>query len=306
MATSAGGNVHRTITRRGLLVGAAAASAFLAAPATTSAAAGQPEARARLRELERSYAGRIGAFAIDTGTGATFGHRAYERFPLLSTFKVLASGAILRAAERDPGLLDRLIRWTAADLVPNSPVTELHVDTGLTIAELCQAAITRSDNTAGNLLLRQLGGPAAVTRFARTLGDPVSRLDRREVELNDWFPGELRDTTAPAAQAHDLRALTLGRALDPAGRARLLGWLRANTTGGARIRAGLPPSWTIGDKTGSSSSYGAANDIAVATPPSGAPLVLAIYTNRTAADAAYDNQVIADTATILATALGRL
>jgi beta-lactamase class A len=219
---------------------------------------------------------------------------------------MLASGAILRANERGPGLLDRLIRWTKDDLVPNSPVTELHVDTGLTIAELCHAAITRSDNTAGNLLLRQLGGPPAITRFARTLGDPVTRLDRWEIELNDWFPGERRDTTVPAAQAHNLRALTLGRALGPAGRERLLGWLRANTTGGARIRAGLPPSWTIGDKTGSSSSYGAANDIAVATPLSGAPLILAIYTNRNAADAPYDNQVIADTATILATALHKL
>ena len=293
------------VSRRGLLTGAAA-SALLLMPAVPAAAAdGRRSARGRLRELERSYAGRIGAFALDTGTGAIVAHRAHERFPLLSTFKVLAAGAILRTARQsDPGLLDRLIRWTAADLVPYSPVTELHVDTGLTMAELCHAAITRSDNTAGNLMLRQLGGPSAVTRFARALGDPVTRLDRWEVELNDWSPAERRDTTTPAAMAANLRALTVGRALVGSDRERLIGWLRASVTGDARIRAGLPTTWTVGDKTGTSSSYAAANDLAIAWPPRSAPLIIAVYTNRNAADGVADNAIIASTARILAGALG--
>jgi beta-lactamase class A len=295
------------ISRRALLVGAVS-TALLLVPANQAAAStGRSELRARLRELERSYDGRIGAFALDTANGATATYRAHERFPLLSTFKTLAAAAILRTARRsDPGLLDRLIHWTREDLVPNSPVTEQHVDTGLTVAQLCEAAITRSDNTAGNLLLQQIGGPARVTRFARRLDDPVSRLDRWEVELNNWSPNDQRDTTTPAAMGRNLCKLTIGDALVGEDQERLVGCLRGNTTGNARIRAGLPSNWTIGDKTGSSQSYGAANDIAVAWPPSAEPLILAIYTNRRAPDAAFDNQVIAATATILAGTLGRL
>ncbi len=294
------------LSRRGLLTGAAASALLLVPAAPAVANDRRRTARARLRELERSYTGRIGAFALDTGTGATVGHRLHERFPLLSTFKVLAGGAILRTARQsDPGLLDRLIRWTAADLVPYSPVTELHVDTGLTMAELCHAAITRSDNTAGNLMLRQLGGPSAITRFAGSLGDPVTRLDRWEVELNDWHPAERRDTTTPAAMAANLRALTVGHGLVRADRERLIGWLRASVTGDTRIRAGLPATWTVGDKTGTSSSYGAANDLAIAWPPHAAPLIISVYTNRDAPDGVVDNAVIASTATILVDALGR-
>jgi beta-lactamase class A len=289
--------MHLDISRRGFLAGTvAAAVALVPAP---------PAARTRLRDLEASYAGRIGAFALDTATGATVSYRAYERFPLLSTFKALAAAAILRKARRcDPGLLDRLVRWTAEEVLPSSPITAQHVDSGLTVAQLCEAAITVSDNTAGNMLLRQIGGPPGVTRFARQLGDPVTRLDRTETDLNIWNPTEPRDTTAPAEVGRDLAAVTVGRALVPEDQARLIGWLRGSLTGGARIRAGLPSTWTVGDKTGSSTTYGAANDIAIAWPPGAAPLILAIYTNRDAPDAAFDNQVIAGTATILAQALG--
>jgi beta-lactamase class A len=191
-------------------------------------------------------------------------------------------------------------------VLPNSPVTGQHVDTGLTVAQLCDAAITRSDNTAGNLLLSQIGGPAGLTAFARTLGDPTSRLDRWETDLNDWRPDDPRDTTTPAAIGRDLARLTIGSALVPQDRQLLNGWLRGNTTGGARIRAGLPTTWVIGDKTGTSQSYGAANDIAVAWPPGSAPLIIAIYTNRHQPDAAADNQIVATTATVLAGALGKL
>ena len=290
-----------SLTRRTLLTGGAATAALLLLPGTPA------QATTGLRRLERDYDGRIGAVAIDTGTGRTVAHRPAERFPLLSTFKALAAAAVLhRARGCEPGLLDRVIRWTADDLVEYSPITEQHVSDGLTVAELCHAAIAYSDNTAGNLLLRRIGGPAGLTRYARGLGDPVTRLDRWETELNDWSPASPRDTTTPAAMARNLRGLTVGHELDPRDRDQLVGWLRANTTGGARIRAGLPASWTVGDKTGSADAYGAANDIAVVHPPTGAPLILAVYTNRRAADATYDNAVIASAATLLVSSLGRL
>ncbi len=286
------------VSRRSLLAGAAAAVAF---PLTRSAATGQ------LRELELGYAGRIGAWALDTATGRHVSYRSGELFPLLSTFKLLAAGAILVKARRgDPGLLDRLIRYGTADLLPSSPITTAHVDTGLTVAELCAAAIEYSDNTAGNLLLAQLGGPPAITRFARSIGDPVTRLDRWETDLNIWNPTEVRDTTTPAAMGRDLCRLALGPVLVPQDRARLIGWLRGTVTGTARIRAGLPATWTVGDKTGSSSTYGAANDLAIAWPPSAPPILLILYTNRDAVDAPTDNTVIARAATILAGALGKL
>ncbi|SEF56121.1 beta-lactamase class A [Thermomonospora echinospora] len=275
-------------------------------PAVTGGteASRQAEARRRLRELEDSYQGRIGAFAFDTGSGRILAHRAHERFPMLSTFKAVAAAAVLHKARReDPGLMDRIVRWSSEDLVDYSPITEQHVDTGLTVAQLCDAAIRYSDNTAGNLLLKQIGGPPGLTRFLRSLGDPVSRLDRWETELNEWSAGERRDTTTPEAMGRDLHRLTVGNGLAEADRRRLIGWLRGNTTGDKRIRAGLPEDWTVGDKTGTAGS--AANDVAIAWPPgSSAPVIFAVYTARRDFDAPGDEQVIATTATILARGLG--
>ncbi|MEV4702199.1 class A beta-lactamase [Actinoplanes sp. NPDC049316] len=287
-------------TRRTLITGGASAAALLLLPGAARAASG-------LSDLERKYAARIGAYAVDTGNGRVVRHRASERFPLLSTFKVLASAAVLdRARHCEPGLLDRVIHYSADDLVSYSPITEQHVEDGMTVAELCRAAITYSDNTAGNLILDRIGGPAGLTRYVRGLGDPVTRLDRYETDLNLWSPTEVRDTTTPEAVGRDLRTLTLGTALHPGDRAQLIAWLRANTTGGLRIRAGLPPDWTVGDKTGSGDAYGPANDLALVQPPAGAPLIMAVYTNKLAADAAYENALIAETATVLARSLGRL
>ncbi|REE95933.1 class A beta-lactamase [Thermomonospora umbrina] len=274
--------------------------------APEAADARQVEVTKRLRALETAYRGRIGAFALDTGTGRVVGHRAQERFPFLSTFKALAAGAVLsRAHRQDPGLMDRVVHWTSEEVKPNSPITEKHTgpDKGLTVARLCDAAIRYSDNTAGNMLLKQLGGPAGLTGFLRSLGDPVSRLDRWEIELNDWSPGERRDTTTPARAGTDLHRLTAGGSLVPQDRARLVGWLRGNTTGDTRIRAGLP-NWTVGDKTGSNG--GMANDIAIAWPPgSTAPVILAVYTHRLDPTAPREDEVVADAAAILARGLGK-
>ncbi|MFI7631978.1 class A beta-lactamase [Microbispora rosea] len=282
-----------------LLVGAVPA----AAPA---AAAPRTDVAAALRALEASFQGRIGAYAIDTATGKTIGYRAGERFALLSTFKAVAAGAVL-ARTTDRELTRKVVHWTAGEVKSNSPETGKHVKDGMTLAELCRAAIIYSDNTAGNMLLKRIGGPRGLTRYFRTLKDPASRLDRWETELNEWSPKQKRDTTTPASVARDLRALTTGDALGAKDRSRLVGWLRDNTTGDARIRAGLPKTWIVGDKTGTGGTYGTANDIAVVWPAKGAaPIIMAIYTNRRAADGATADKVVAQAATVLARGLGRL
>ncbi|RAY16562.1 class A beta-lactamase [Actinomadura craniellae] len=294
--------------------GPAATGEHATRPETGTAGAptlrGAVDVRAELRRLEASFQGRIGAFALDTGTGRTVGHREHERFPGNSTFKAILCGAILaRARTADPGLLERTLRWTKDDLVAHSPITGLrkNVEGGMTAAQLCHATITTSDNTAANVLLEQIGGPPGMTRYYRSLGDPAGRLDRWETELNVWRPGERRDTITPALMARDLHRLTLGPALVPQDRQRLVGWLRAATTGAARIRAGLPAGWTVGDKTGTGGgAHPTASDIAIAWPPSGAPVVIAIYTYRTAPGGTVDDRVLARTASLLARGLGRI
>lgn len=265
-----------------------------------------------LGELEKSYEGRIGAVGIDLKTGRTVGYRAGERFPFNSMFKVFACAAVLRKARTsEPGLMDKVVHWKPADmaeLTTNSPETTEYTDTGMTPAQLCRAGITKSDGFAGNTLLGQIGGPRGLTRFFRSTGDGTSRLDRPEPHLTEWKPGEVRDTTTPAAAARTFTELTTGTTLHPRDRARLVGWLKASLTGTHRIRAGLPKDWTVGDKTGTggAQNYGTADDIAIAWPPgSDAPLILSVFTNRDR-PMAHDDKVIASTATALATALDRL
>ncbi|MEV0590512.1 class A beta-lactamase [Nonomuraea cavernae] len=270
---------------------------------------GAADVKKQLRELEISYQGRIGAFAIDTGTGKTISYRGGERFPSRSTFKAILCGAILaKARTTDPGLLNRTLRWTAREVVSDSPITELpeNIKNGMTTERLCHATITVSDNTAGNVLLKQIGGPAGLTRYYRSLGDPIGRLDRWEPELNDWKPGEKRDTIKPASMARSLQKLTVGSTLHVQDRQRLNGWLRASITGTERIRKGLPPHWIVGDKTGGGAgAYAPGSDIAVAWPPTGAPVIIAVYTNRNDPAATMDNSVIAKTAALLVRGLGR-
>ncbi len=295
--------MNATPSRRTLLGAAAATPVFLSVPGAAHAAPAD-DARRRLRALEKSYPGRIGLHALHTGTGETLGHRAGERFAIASTFKVLAAAAILRRTrEAEPGLLDTLIRYGRGDIVSASPRTELHLATGMTVRELCDATITYSDNTAANLMLRRLGGPHAITVFARSLGDRRTRLDRWEPELNTNIPGDPRDTTTPAAMTANLRALVLGDALDPRDRDQLVRWLLENTTGDKRIRAGLPAGWRVGDKTGSP-AYGGVNDVAVAWPPDGgAPLIISVFTTRLDPDTPGEDRIAADMARIAVDAL---
>lgn len=255
-----------------------------------------------LAALEAEFGGRIGVFALDTGSGAAIRHRADERFVMCSTHKALVAAAILRLRTERPGLLDKVIHFDKTQLQKYAPVTSQHLTDGMTVAALCEAAVTVSDNTADNLLFAELGGPAAATAFVRTLGDQVTRMDRMEPELNESAPGDERDTSTPAQLAADLRALVLGDGLDPAGRDLLTGWLKANTTGGKQIRAGVPSGWPVGDKTGSGFK-GEINDIAVAWPPGRAPLVITVFTAPADPKSTAGAETVAKAAAIVAKAL---
>jgi beta-lactamase class A len=285
-----------------------AATACDAGPGTTVATApvgttGQVVTTQQFADLEAAHGARLGVFALDTADGRSVAYRDGERFPMASTFKGLACGALLHKHPLSSGFFDRVIQYPRTDLVENSPVTEQHVDTGMTVAALCEAAITVSDNTAGNQILKLLDGPAGFTAFLRTLGDNTSRLDRWETELNTAIPGDERDTTTPAALAADYRALVVGDSLAEPERAQLSAWLVASATGGNRIRAGLPAEWKVGNKTGSP-AYGSALDVAVAWPPGRAPLVIAVLTTKSEQDAKPDNALVAAAAQVAAEALG--
>ncbi|MFD8046599.1 class A beta-lactamase [Streptomyces sp. WAC 05379] len=254
----------------------------------------------RLRLLEQQHGARLGVFAYNVRTRRTVTHRADELFPMCSVFKTLASAAVLRDLDRDGEFLRRRIHYTEADLPKSgSDKTREHLAEGMTVAELCEVAITYSDNGAGNLLLRELGGPTAITRFARSLGDPVTRLDRWETELNSAEPWRVTDTTSPRAIGRTYGRLVLDDdALNRPDRRLLTHWLLSNTTSGKRFRAGLPKTWTVADKTGSG-SYGTTNNVGVAWTPDGTPVVLSVLSTKPAQDAAWDDALVAETAALL-------
>lgn len=249
-----------------------------------------------LAGLERQSGGRFGVAILDAGGAKRAQHRGDERFPLCSTFKVLAVAAVLARVDRGQERLERTIAFGADDLLEYAPVARARAGEGrLSVGELCEAAIVVSDNTAANLLLQSLGGPARVTAFARGLGDATTRLDRDEPSLNECLPGDERDTTTPRAMARTLRGLLLGGALSQASRERLTRWMTSSTTGLERLRAGLPPGWRAGDKTGSGYN-GTLNDIAILWPPSGKPLIVAAYLTQTRESTEVRNAVFAELA----------
>jgi beta-lactamase class A len=253
---------------------------------------------ARLADLEKAFGGRLGVFALNTANGAQLAYRAGERFAFCSTFKVLLASAILQRSQHHPGLLQQRIHYTQGDLVNYSPISEKQVASGMSVAELCAAALQYSDNSAANLLIRQLGGLAAVTAFARSTGNADFRLDRWETELNSAIPGDPRDTATPESMVRSLQHLALGDGLQAPQRKQLVDWLKGNTTGGARIRAGVPASWPVGDKTGSG-DYGTGNDLGIIWPAGRGPIVLGVYTTQREKDAAWRNDVIAEAAKIV-------
>ncbi|MBA2435074.1 MAG: class A beta-lactamase [Chthoniobacterales bacterium] len=254
----------------------------------------------RIKAIKTRLGGRLGVAALDTGSGRRVEHRANERFPMCSTFKALAAAAVLHRVDEKKAELSDIVPYTEGDLLEYAPIAKKHVaEGGMTLAALCAAAIEYSDNTAANLLLQTMGGPAGLTRFVRSLGDEKTRLDRIEPDLNSALPGDERDTTTPRAMADTLRALLLGEALSAASRQQLESWLLANTTGGDLIRAGVPNDWKVGDKTGRGSN-GATNDVAILRPPGKAPILLAIYSVESTAPRKEVQDAIAEVARIVA------
>lgn len=255
----------------------------------------------RLAEIEATAQGRLGVAILDTKSGELYGSREFERFPLCSTFKLLAAALVLSRVDSGEERLDRRVIYSAADVVEYSPATKDHAGPeGMTIADICAAAITLSDNTAGNLMLASFGGPEVLTKYLRTLGDAATRLDRIEPELNEATPGDPRDGTTPRAMAYTLQRILLGNVLSKSSENLLIGWLVANTTGNARLRAGLPAGWRVGDKTGTGGN-GAANDVAIIWPPDRPPLIIAAYLADTKAPLDVRNAAIADVGRVAAT-----
>src|SRR5262245_27336953 len=201
------------ITRRNLTIGAGAAVIAIAGGARRARAAGVADLAPTLARIEAESGGRLGVAVLDTASGARAGHRADDRFPMCSTFKMLLSAAVLARVDAGRERLDRRVRYTAAEIISTSPATQHHVADGMTVAELCEAAVTLSDNTAANLLLAAIGGPPGFTAYARSLGDRVTRLDRTEPALNESRPGDPRDTTSPTAMLDTLQKVALGTAL---------------------------------------------------------------------------------------------
>jgi beta-lactamase class A len=267
------------------------------------------DAGAALARIAGDLGGRAGIAVLDTGGGPALLHDAEGTFPLCSTFKLPLAAAILARVEAGRERLDRRLAYGEADLDTYAPVTTRALRAGgpeagtMSVEALCAAALVWSDNTAANLLLGALGGPAALTGFCRDLGDPVTRLDRTEPDLNSAVPGDPRDTTRPAAMAATVGKILLGPSLSEAGRARLEGWMTASRTGTKRLRAGLPADWGIGDKTGSG-AYGTANVVALLRPPARAPLVAAVYITGSDATSEARDAAHAAIGRVIATAYG--
>ena len=244
---------------------------------------------------EQRGRGRLGVVAIDLGDGRRLEQRAAERFPLASTFKLPLVVDVLARVDRGNERLDREIHFSASDILDYSPIVAKQPRGGsLTIAQLCAAAVEHSDNAAANLLLATLGGPPGLTHFMRDIGDPVTRLDHNEPALNRTTRRDVRDTTTPEAMAQLLARLVREPLLSSASKQRLFAWMRAATTGMARIRAGVPRGWVVGDKTGTTNSAG--NDVAILWPPQGAPIVIAAYFAEVVASDGERDGAIADVA----------
>lgn len=250
-------------------------------------------------QLEKKFDARLGVYAIDTGTNQKISYRPNERFAFASTYKALAAGVLLQQYSTEK--LNDVITYTKDDLVEYSPVTEKHVATGMKLGEIAEAAVRYSDNTAGNILFHQIGGPKGYEKALRKMGDRVTMSDRFETELNEAIPGDIRDTSTAKAIATNLKAFTAGNALPVHKRNILTEWMKGNATGDKLIRAGVPTDWVVADKSGAG-SYGTRNDVAIVWPPNRAPIIIAILSSKDEKGATYDNQLIAEAAEVVVNA----
>jgi beta-lactamase class A len=246
-----------------------------------------------LAQLEQTNGARLGVAVLDTGSGERAYYRGDERFPMCSTFKFLLASAVLRRVDARQETLERTLAIPAKPLLFNSPLTDPYAGGTMTVAALCQAALTRSDNTAANLLLETIGGPAGMTSFCRSIGDAVTRLDRTETSLNESLPGDPRDTTSPVAMADNLRSVLLGDILSPPSRDRLTRWMEACLTGLERLRAGLPKDWRAADKTGANGKD-TSNDIAILWPAGKPPVIITAYITQCPGDESKRTAMLAE------------
>lgn len=283
-----------TISRRSLLIGM---PGVLGWRFLQTAQVG--DVSARLQAIQAGLGGRLGVAALDTGNNRRINFHAPARWPLCSTFKFLLVGGVLARVDSGKERLERAIAYRRSDLVGYAPITRSNIAKGqMTVYELCQAAICYSDNTAANLLFPIVGGPQGLTRYLRSLGDKTTNLNRVEPFLNESLPNDPRDTTSPLAMVFDMNSLLLRGALSVKSRALLAHWLVGNTTGNARLRAGLPSGWRVGDKTGTG-HYGTSNDVAIVWPPRRKPLLIAAYITESAAPAPRRDKALAEVGRII-------
>jgi len=230
----------------------------------------------RIEAIRDRIGGRLGLHVLDTQTGRRWAFDDGSRYSTASTFKMLLAAAILQRADLGTINLDQQLQVRESDMLSHAPVTSKHLDSPMTVRELCAAVVEVSDNPAANLLLKMIDGPAGLTRFLRSIGDRETRMDRYELELNSNLPGDPRDTTTPRAMVHSMEQVLTKQVLSPASRELLLGWMINASTGLKMFRLGLPAEWKIGDKTGKGAN-GAVNDLVIAWPPGRKPVLVALY-----------------------------
>jgi len=293
-----------TFSRRRLLVGGVALAAAACGrkqsftpPTLSDPAEPLPPIEDRIALLEKRDNALVGLYAVNLNSNVTVTHRDRDMFAMCSTFKAYLSARVLQKAQRGELAMTKLLYVDPAAVKPNSPISGPKAGSSLSLDELCQAALQRSDNTAANMLLRVIGGPPAITEFARSIGDDRTRLDRWETELNSALPGDPRDTSTPRALGGGVRAILTEDVLDEAHRKQLEDWMRGNVT--SSMRAGLPPGWTSADKTGSG-DFASTNDVGIIHGPNGERILLAIMTRTRSDDPKAEplRQLIADVTTL--------
>lgn len=257
------------------------------------------QAQGKLEVLEKSFDGKIGVYAINTNNNQTIGYRADERFPVQSTMKLIGVAALLKQSQSNSHLLKEKIQYSKNDLAPWHPITGKYVNSGMTLEALAESAISYSDNVGIDLIMNKLGGPEAVTDFAHSIGNKSFNITHYDGNLNA-NPKSIEDTATPKDMAISVQKLTLGNVLTSSQRAQLVTWMKDNTTGYKRIRAGVPIGWTIAEKTGGGfGSYGIANDIGILWSPYCKPIVLAVYTVQNKQDAKSRDDIVASTTSIV-------
>lgn len=246
-----------------------------------------------IARIETEMKARVGVQIYDSGTGWGWGHRQDERFLMASTFKALLCGAVLQAVDRGEVSLDEKLKIRAEDISNHAPVAEKYIGGSLTIARLCHATLDQSDNTAANLLVDRLGGPQAVTEFLRGIGDQVTRLDRKEPDLNIFVAGDPRDTTSPAAVVKSWEAMLTGDVLSSKSRSQLTEWLSTGGVTGKLLRPSVPKGWQVADRSGGGREH-TRNIVAMLTPPGRAPIFVAIFVSDTPANWSSRNAAVTE------------